>query len=101
MFFGSTPKDNTNDLQLSWSVRATAILEKATRSGAILPVLQVFPMAPTEVEEFSLENMGTPKGLEDLMASVKDGLAHHPHRVREDFFFYRLCSFEMSPLQNL
>lgn len=58
-------------------------------------------MAPTEVEEFSLENMGTPKGLEDLMASVKDGLAHHPHRVREDFFFYRLCSFEMSPLQNL
>ena len=79
-------KDNMNDVQLSCSV----ILEKATRSGAILPDLQVFPMAPNEVEVFLLENMETPKGLEDLMASMRDGQTHHPRRVHGDFFFHIL-----------
>lgn len=52
-------------------------------------------MAPNEVEVFSLENMETPKGLEDLMASMRDGQVHHPRRVHGDFFFHILCSFEM------
>lgn len=73
---------------------------KSHRSGALLPDLQVFPMAPNEVDVFLLENMETPKGLEDLMASMRDGQTHHPCRVHGDFFFHILCSFEMFPLHG-
>lgn len=47
-------------------------------------------MAPNEVEVFLLENKETPKGLEDLMASMRDGQTHHPRRVHGDFFFHIL-----------
>ena len=57
-------------------------------------------MAPNEVDVFLLENMETPKGLEDLMASMRDGQKHHPCRVHGDFFFHILCSFEMFPLHG-
>lgn len=58
-------------------------------------------MAQNEVEEFSLENIETPTGLEEFMAdAMRDGLACHPCRVPEDFFSYTLCSFEMFPLRG-
>lgn len=69
-----------SDLQLSCSGRATAILEESTRLGTILPVLQVFPMAQNEVEEFSLESTETPKRLAESMVSARGGSASHPWR---------------------
>jgi len=54
--------------------------KKPTCVGAILPVLQVFPMAQNEMEEFSLENMETPRRLEEIMVSARDGSACHPWR---------------------
>lgn len=78
--------ENKIDLQLSCSLRATATVEKAKSSGAILPVVQVFPMAHNEMEKFLLENIETPKSLEDIMVfSVWDGLACHPWRCPRRF----------------
>lgn len=57
-------------------------------------------MAPNEVEVFLLENKETPKGLEDLMASMRDGQTHHPRRVHGDFFFHILKFLEMFPLHG-
>lgn len=81
-------KTKRSDPQLSCSVRATAILEESTSLATILPVLQVFPMAQNEVEEFLLENMETPKRLAESMVSARDGSASHPCRGRRRFLLH-------------
>lgn len=65
---------------MSCSVGSEATVGKDARRGAVLPVLQVFPMALNEVDEVSLENLETAKRLADLMVSGRGGWARHPQR---------------------